>query len=118
MTTATVITISSNKGGAGKTTTAVHLAAGLANAGYKVLLVGPGQTGALRHLSWAATQRRASMTCSSKSSRWASSSSKPDRRLHLLVSNSETIVAQDFARMRNAQVDLLKNDHRRQGHRL
>ena len=33
-----VLTISTNKGGAGKTTTAVHLAAGLARAGRQVLL--------------------------------------------------------------------------------
>src|SRR5687767_2467523 len=34
-----VLTISTNKGGAGKTTTAVHLAAGLALDGRRVLLV-------------------------------------------------------------------------------
>ncbi|MCC6169376.1 MAG: ParA family protein, partial [Caldilineaceae bacterium] len=33
-----VITVATNKGGAGKTTTAVHIAAGLARAGRRTLL--------------------------------------------------------------------------------
>lgn len=101
-----VITISSNKGGAGKTTTAVHLAAGLALAGNQVLLVDLDKQG---HCATFLGRDPTSRLYDLLVKEWTLSELIVEvrPRLHLLASNSETIVAQDFARLRNAQADLL-----------
>ena len=109
MTTALAITISSNKGGAGKTTTAVHLAAGLANAGHKVLLVDLDKQGhCATFLGRDPAPRLYDLLVKERPLGELVVEARP--RLHLLASNSETIVAQDFARMRNAQADLLTRE--------
>ncbi len=106
MTTALVLTISSNKGGAGKTTTAVHLAAGLANTGHKVLLVDLDKQGhCATFLGRDPAPNLYALLVKERPLGEVVVEVRP--RLHLLTSNSETIVAQDFARMRNAQADLL-----------
>ena len=106
MTTALVLTISSNKGGAGKTTTAVHLAAGLANAGHKVLLVDLDKQGhCATFLGRDPAPKLYALLVKEQPLGELVFEARP--RLHLLASNSETLVAQDFARMRNAQADLL-----------
>lgn len=102
-----VVTISSNKGGAGKTTTAVHLAAGLALAGQPVLLVDLDKQG---HCATFLGRDPSPRLYDLLVKEWALSELVVEvrPRLHLLASNSETIVAQDFARLRNAQADLLE----------
>ena len=106
MTSALVLTVSSNKGGAGKTTTAVHLAAGLANAGHKVLLVDLDKQGhCATFLGRDPAPRLYDLLVKERPLAELIVEVRP--RLHLLASNSETLVAQDFARLRNAQADLL-----------
>jgi chromosome partitioning protein len=102
-----VVTISSNKGGAGKTTTAVHLAAGLAQAGHQVLLVDLDKQGhCATFLGRDPAPRLYDLLVKERPLTELIVEARP--RLHLLASNSETIVAQDFARLRNVQADLLE----------
>lgn len=106
MTKPQVVTISSNKGGAGKTTNTVQLAAGLALAGHQVLLVDLDKQGhCATFLGRDPTPRLYDLLVKERALTELIVEARP--RLHLLASNSETIVAQDFARLRNAQADLL-----------
>jgi chromosome partitioning protein len=101
-----VVTISSNKGGCGKTTTSVSLAAGLACAGQQVLLADLDKQGhCATFLGRDPAPRLYDLLVKERPLTELISEVRP--RLHLLASNSETIVAQDFARLRNAQADLL-----------
>jgi chromosome partitioning protein len=101
-----VLTVSSNKGGAGKTTTAVHVAAGLARDGHQVLLVDLDKQGhCATFLGRDPSPRLYDLLVKERPLAEMIVEVRP--RLHLLASNSETIVAQDFARLRNAQADLL-----------
>jgi chromosome partitioning protein len=103
----TVVCISSNKGGAGKTTTAVHLAAGLALSGHQVLLVDLDKQGhCATFLGRDPTPRLYDLLVKERPLDELIVEVRP--RLHLLAGNSETLVAQDFARLRNAQADLLE----------
>jgi chromosome partitioning protein len=103
-----VFTVSSNKGGAGKTTTAVHLAAGLALGGHQVLLVDLDKQGhCATFLGRDPSPRLYDLLVKERPLAETIVEVRP--RLHLLASNSETLVAQDFARLRNAQADLLDN---------
>jgi chromosome partitioning protein len=102
-----VITISSNKGGVGKTTNAVHLAAGLARAEHRVLLVDLDKQGhCATFLGRDPAPRLYDLLVKERPLAELIVEARPD--LHLLTSNSETIVAQDFARLRNEQADLLE----------
>ena len=102
-----VMTVSSNKGGAGKTTTAVHLAAGLALAGNQVLLVDLDKQGhCATFLGRDPAPKLYDLLVKERPLDEVIVEARP--RLHLLASNSETLVAQDFARLRNAQADLLE----------
>lgn len=102
-----VITISTNKGGAGKTTTAVHLAAGLARAGRQVLLADLDKQGhCANFLGRDPSPRLYDLLVKERPLDELIVEVRP--KLHLLASNSETIVAQDFARLRNEQADLLE----------
>lgn len=102
-----VLTISTNKGGAGKTTTAVHLAAGLARAGRQVLLADLDKQGhCATFLGRDPAPRLYDLLVKERPLDELIVEARP--RLHLLASNSETIVAQDFARLRNEQADLLE----------
>lgn len=102
-----VITISSNKGGVGKTTNAVHLAAGLARAGHRVLLVDLDKQGhCATFLGRDPAPRLYDLLVKEHPLAELIVEARP--HLHLLTSNSETIVAQDFARLRNEQADLLE----------
>lgn len=101
-----VVTIATNKGGSGKTTTAVSLAAGLARAGHQVLLVDLDKQGhCATFLGRDPAAQIYALLVKEHPLNELIAEVRP--RLHLLASNSETIVAQDFARLRNAQVDLL-----------
>jgi chromosome partitioning protein len=101
-----VVTVSSNKGGCGKTTTSVSLAAGLAHAGHQVLLADLDKQGhCATFLGRDPAPRLYDLLVKERSMTELIVEARP--RLHLLASNSETIVAQDFARLRNAQADLL-----------
>src|SRR4051794_25706841 len=102
-----VLTISTNKGGAGKTTTAVHLSAGLALDGRRVLLVDLDKQGhCATFVGRDPAPRLYDLLVRERD--------LPEliievrHNMHLLASNSETLVAQDFARLRNAQTDLLE----------
>jgi chromosome partitioning protein len=102
-----VITISSNKGGCGKTTTSISLAAGLARAGYQVLLADLDKQGhCATFLGRDPAPRVYDLLVKERPLTELIVEARP--RLHLLASNSETIVAQDFARLRNAQADFLE----------
>jgi chromosome partitioning protein len=102
-----VITVSTNKGGAGKTTTAVHLAAGLARAGRQVLLADLDKQGhCATFLGRDPAARLYDLLVKERPLDELIVEVRP--KLHLLASNSETIVAQDFARLRNEQADLLE----------
>jgi chromosome partitioning protein len=102
-----VVTISTNKGGAGKTTTAVHLAAGLAQAGRQVLLADLDKQGhCATFLGRDPTPRLYDLLVKELPLNELTIEARP--KLHLLASNTETIVAQDFARLRNEQADLLE----------
>lgn len=102
-----VLTISTNKGGAGKTTTAVHIAAGLAQAGRQVLLVDLDKQGhCATFLGRDPAPKLYDLIVKERSLDELIVEVRP--RLHLLASNSETLVAQDFARLRNAQADLVE----------
>jgi chromosome partitioning protein len=102
-----VITISTNKGGAGKTTTAVHLAAGLALDGQRVLLVDLDRQGhCATFLGRDPAPRLYDLLVKERPVDELIVEARPN--LHLLASNTETLVAQDFARLRNAQADLLE----------
>src|SRR6266545_8010655 len=101
-----VVTISSNKGGCGKTTTAVQVAAGLARVGCQVLLVDLDKQGhCATFLGRDPAPRLYDLLVKEHPITELIIEARP--QLHLLASNSETIVAQDFARLRNAQADLL-----------
>jgi chromosome partitioning protein len=103
---ANVVTISSNKGGCGKTTTAVQVAAGLAQTGCQVLLVDLDKQGhCATFLGRDPAPRLYDLLVKERPLSELIVEARP--HLHLLASNSETIVAQDFARLRNAQADLL-----------
>jgi chromosome partitioning protein len=107
MTKPVVMTIATNKGGAGKTTTAVHLAAGLARAGRRVLLVDLDKQGhCATFLGRDPAPRLYDLLVKERELAELIVEVRPN--LHLLASNSETLVAQDFARLRNAQADLLE----------
>jgi chromosome partitioning protein len=102
-----VLTISTNKGGAGKTTTAVHLAAGLARTGRQVLLADLDKQGhCATFLGRDPAPRLYDLLVKELPLDELIVEARP--KLHLLASNSETIVAQDFARLRNEQADLLE----------
>lgn len=102
-----VVTVSTNKGGAGKTTTAVHLAAGLALDNHQVLLVDLDKQGhCATFLGRDPAPRLYDLLVKELPLDELIIESRP--RLHLLASNSETLVAQDFARLRNAQADLIE----------
>jgi len=102
-----VVTVSSNKGGCGKTTTAVHLAAGLANAGHQVLLADLDKQGhCATFLGRDPAPRLYDLLVKERPLAELIVEARP--RLHLLAGNSESLVAQDFARLRNAQADLLE----------
>lgn len=103
-----VLTISTNKGGAGKTTTAVHLAAGLALDGRRVLLVDLDKQGhCATFVGRDPAPRLYDLLVKERELPELIAEVRPN--LHLLASNSETLVAQDFARLRNAQADLLEH---------
>ena len=103
-----VLTISTNKGGAGKTTTAVHLAAGLARDNRRVLLVDLDKQGhCATFLGRDPAPRLYDLLVKERALDEVIIEVRPN--LHLLASNSETLVAQDFARLRNAQADLLEH---------
>lgn len=103
-----VLTISTNKGGAGKTTTAVHVAAGLALEGRRVLLVDLDKQGhCATFLGRDPAPRLYDLLVKERDLSELIAEVRP--HLHLLASNSETLVAQDFARLRNAQADLLEH---------
>ncbi len=103
-----VLTISTNKGGAGKTTTAVHLAAGLARQGSRILLVDLDKQGhCSTFLGRDPAPRLYDLLVKERDLDELIVEARPN--LHLLASNSETLVAQDFARLRNAQADLLEH---------
>ena len=102
-----VITISSNKGGVGKTTNAVHLAAGLARGGHRVLLIDLDKQGhCATFLGRDPAPRLYDLLVKERPLAELIAEARP--HLHLLTSNSETLVAQDFARLRNEQADLLE----------
>lgn len=102
-----VITVSTNKGGAGKTTTAVHLAAGLARFGRQVLLADLDKQGhCATFLGRDPAARLYDLLVKERPLDELIVEVRP--KLHLLASNSETIVAQDFARLRNEQADMLE----------
>ncbi|HMN26820.1 MAG TPA: ParA family protein [Caldilineaceae bacterium] len=103
---AKVVTISSNKGGCGKTTTAVQVAAGLARSGRQVLLVDLDKQGhCATFLGRDPAPRLYDLLVKEHPLTELIIEARP--QLHLLAGNSETIVAQDFARLRNVQADLL-----------
>lgn len=103
-----VLTISTNKGGAGKTTTAVHLAAGLALDGRRVLLVDLDKQGhCATFVGRDPAPRLYDLLVKERDLPELISEVRPN--MHLLASNSETLVAQDFARLRNAQADMLEH---------
>jgi chromosome partitioning protein len=103
-----VLTISTNKGGAGKTTTAVHLSAGLALDGRRVLLVDLDKQGhCATFVGRDPAPRLYDLLVKERDLPELIAEVRPN--LHLLASNSETLVAQDFARLRNAQADLLED---------
>lgn len=103
-----VLTISTNKGGAGKTTTAVHLAAASALDGQRVLLVDLDKQGhCATFLGRDPAPRLYDLLVKERDLSELIMEVRPN--LHLLASNSETLVAQDFARLRNAQADLLEH---------
>lgn len=107
MPTPKVITVSSNKGGVGKTTNAVHLAAGIARGGHRVLLVDLDKQGhCATFLGRDPAPRLYDLLVKERPLAELIVEVRPD--LHLLASNSETLVAQDFARLRNEQADLLE----------
>lgn len=102
-----VMTVSTNKGGAGKTTTAVHLAAGLARRGRRVLLVDLDRQGhCATFLGRDPAPRLYDLLVKERPVDELIVEARPN--LHLLAGNTETLVAQDFARLRNAQADLLQ----------
>lgn len=102
-----VITVSTTKGGAGKTTTSVHIAAGLATGGSRVLLVDLDKQGhCATFLGADPAPGLYDLLVKERPLRELVREVRPN--LHLLPSNSDTVVAQDFARLRNAQGDLLQ----------
>ena len=102
-----VITVSSNKGGVGKTTNSVHIAAGLATAGYRVLLADIDRQGhCATFLGRDPAPRLYDLLV--KERPLGELIVEVRTNLHLLASNSETLVAQDFSRLRNDQPDLLE----------
>lgn len=103
-----VLTISTNKGGAGKTTTAVHISAGLALDGRRVLLVDLDKQGhCATFVGRDPAPRLYDLLVKERELPELIAEVRPN--MHLLASNSETLVAQDFARLRNAQADLLED---------
>ena len=102
-----VIAVSSNKGGVGKTTNSVHIAAGLAAAGHRVLLADIDRQGhSATFLGRDPAPRLYDLLVKERPLGELIVEVRPD--LHLLASNSETLVAQDFARLRNEQPDFLE----------
>lgn len=102
-----VITLSSNKGGVGKTTNAVHIAAALAADGHRVLLADLDRQGhCATFLGRDPAPRLYDLLVKERPLVELVVEVRP--HLHLLASNSETLVAQDFARLRNEQADLLE----------
>jgi chromosome partitioning protein len=103
----TVITVATAKGGSGKTTGAVHIAAGLARAGRRVLLADLDKQGhCATFLGRDPAPRLYDLLVRERELAELIAEVRPN--LHLLPSNSETLLAQDFARLRNAQADLLE----------
>lgn len=101
-----VITVSSNKGGVGKTTNSVHIAAGLAAAGWRVLLADIDRQGhCATFLGRDPAPRLYDLLV--KERPLGELIVEVRTNLHLLASNSETLVAQDFARLRSEQPDFL-----------
>ena len=102
-----VITVATAKGGSGKTTGAVHIAAGLARAGHRVLLADLDKQGhCATFLGRDPAPRLYDLLVRERELADLIAEARPN--LHLLASNSETLLAQDFARLRNAQADLLE----------
>jgi len=108
MTEPTVITVATAKGGSGKTTGAVHIAAGLARAGHRVLLADLDKQGhCATFLGRDPAPRLYDLLVRERELMDLIAEARPN--LHLLAGNSETLLAQDFARLRNAQADLLEH---------
>lgn len=102
-----VITVATAKGGSGKTTGAVHIAAGLALAGRRVLLADLDKQGhCATFLGRDPAPRLYDLLVRERELADLIAEVRPN--LHLLAGNSETILAQDFARLRNSQADLLE----------
>jgi chromosome partitioning protein len=107
MTEPTVITVATAKGGSGKTTGAVHFAAGLALAGHRVLLADLDKQGhCATFLGRDPAPRLYDLLVRERELADLIAEVRPN--LHLLAGNSETILAQDFARLRSSQADLLE----------
>jgi chromosome partitioning protein len=107
MTEPIVITVATAKGGSGKTTGAVHIAAGLAGRGQRVLLADLDKQGhCATFLGRDPAPRLYDLLVRERELADLIAEARPN--LHLLAGNSETLLAQDFARLRNAQADFLE----------
>ncbi len=102
-----VVTVSTTKGGAGKTTTSVQVAAGLAMANHRILLVDLDKQGhCATFLGIDPAPGLYDLLVKEHPLRELVREVRPN--LHLLPSNSDTVVAQDFARLKHAQAVLLE----------
>lgn len=103
-----VITVATNKGGAGKTTTAIHVAAWLALQGHRVLLADLDKQGQCATFLGLAPAARVYDLLVREVIPLPDLLVEARPNLLLLASNPETVIAQDFARLRNAGADLLE----------
>lgn len=108
MTKPTVITVSINKGGAGKTTTAVHIAAWLAQQGRRVLLADLDRQGQCATVLGVPPAPRIYDLLVRENIPLSDLTLEARPNLRLLASNPETVIAQDFARLRGDHADLLE----------